>query len=287
MRKKKSLWWGDMKRNSVALWDFTTYHQVRAHMEALRSSWLLQPALTTSAGTAKMAPCFLLQNSPTSPGCLAEVGTLFHFWQSWRLSTHTLACRLPEGFEPRPSSQAGPIVRLDLCTAKVSEQPKLTLQGSGEQLGLCQAASHSSRPSGMQQDIWNPNRHLPLKLYILLANGLLIIPQWLVVAAVSSLSSWSNKNNLITSLVFPLRKLLCINSIHHTKKISFCFCISALKGGCQAFMREKKNYLLWQWSHLNGSFKEIRLAYFSFLSPWQEEMKHFSAHYSPSPPNSY
>lgn len=94
-----------------------------AGQELTRRPWLAlhfssQPS-PSRPGMVKMAPRFLLQNSPTSAGCRAECGTVFGSWHSWRPSAHTLACRLPEGSQPSRSSQAGPIVCLALCPAKV------------------------------------------------------------------------------------------------------------------------------------------------------------------------
>lgn len=170
---------------SVVFWDFTVFQQVRAYMEVQGSSSLLQPTLTIRPGMVKMAPRFFLRNSPWLPSWVWD--SFFGNWHSWRLSTHTLVWRLPNSSEPSHSSQAGPIVCLDLCTANVSL--RLIVQAPGEEHRPCHTAPHSLQPSGMQQDSWNPKWHPPLKLYILLANGLLIIPQWLVGAAVSSLSS--------------------------------------------------------------------------------------------------
>jgi len=109
---------GDMKRNSAC--GTLRFHHVPP---AQRRLWVAlhfssQPS-PPDPGWYKKAPRFLLQNSPTSPGCRAEFGTVFGSWHSWRSSAHTLVCRLPKGSQPGRSSQAGPRVCLDLCTAKV------------------------------------------------------------------------------------------------------------------------------------------------------------------------
>lgn len=81
-------------------------------------------------GTVKTAPPFLLQNSPTSPGCRAEFGTFFGSWHSWRPSTHALA-RAAKRLAAQPRQPGRTIVCLDLAQQRSSRATPINRAGSG------------------------------------------------------------------------------------------------------------------------------------------------------------
>lgn len=175
-RKTGHLRWGDVKRNRLRRSEIsprTSRSELTRRLPVpLRFS--SQPSPPDRDG--KNGSSFPLAKQPHLSGLPSRVWDFF--WQLAQLAAeHTRPGTGCQTARARPRQPGSPIACLDLAQQRSSKRPRLTARGPGRRLGPCHAAPRSVQPSGMQRESRNPKWHLPLKLYILLANGLLIIPQ--------------------------------------------------------------------------------------------------------------